>query len=136
MVYSGIRHASERTPLTQQYRSSQLAKRVLELKNEGNKCFAKKEYTKAVEQYDAAIKLLPDGGDKADLLCNKAACFYQTKRCAYVWLVCMSRRWRRRGRMHADGRHGDSWWWWEPPTMPGFEGACAPMGVPQIDAWA
>ena len=47
------------------------------LKNEGNKNFAERDYTKAIEQYDEAMKILPDAApERADLLCNKAACFY------------------------------------------------------------
>jgi len=55
------------------------------MKNEGNKCFAKREYSKAIEQYDEAMALLPaTAAEKADLLCNKAASLYQMKRCAYM----------------------------------------------------
>lgn len=60
----------------------QVVEQVTAIKNEANKLFAKKEYLKAIEQYDAAGKLLPEGaGERADLLCNKAACYYQMKRC-------------------------------------------------------
>lgn len=55
----------------------EVAQKVTALKNEGNKMFAERDYTKAVEQYEEAMKLLPDGSaERADLLCNKAACFY------------------------------------------------------------
>jgi hypothetical protein len=53
------------------------------LVNDGNKAFAKREDTKALESFGAAAKALPEAAaDKANLLCNKAACYYQLKRCA------------------------------------------------------
>jgi hypothetical protein len=53
----------------------QVAKKVLDLKAEGNKMFAGKEWSKAIEQYEAAMKMLPAGhAERSDLLCNKAAC--------------------------------------------------------------
>lgn len=51
--------------------------KAMELKNEGNRMFAQRDYPKAIEQYDEAMKILPDGSiERADLLCNKAACYY------------------------------------------------------------
>jgi tetratricopeptide (TPR) repeat protein len=53
---------------------------VSELKSEGNKLFAAKDWSKAIESYESALKLLPGAGsaaaapERADLLCNKAAC--------------------------------------------------------------
>ena len=62
--------------------------KVAEIKSEANKLFAKKEYLKAIEFYDEAGKLLPEGAlEKADLLCNKAACYYQMKRCVHGLLM-------------------------------------------------
>lgn len=59
----------------------QVSSQVVALKNEGNKLFAKRDYTKALEQYEQAVKLLPEGAtETVELLCNKAACFYQMKR--------------------------------------------------------
>jgi tetratricopeptide (TPR) repeat protein len=67
----------------------QVVEQVTAIKNEANKLFAKKEYLKAIEQYDSAGKLLPDGaGERADLLCNKAACYYQMKRCVTRSALC------------------------------------------------
>jgi tetratricopeptide (TPR) repeat protein len=63
-------------------RSPQTAKKIGELKMEAGKLFVGKDYGKAVDAYDRAIKLLPDSTDKADLFSNKAACFYQQKKCA------------------------------------------------------
>eukprot|EP00883_Tetradesmus_obliquus_P013314 jgi/Sobl393_1/6252/SZX77005.1 len=52
-------------------------KEALDLKNDGNRMFAQRDYAKAIQQYDAALKILPEGStERADLLCNKAACFY------------------------------------------------------------
>lgn len=49
-----------------------------EIKSEGNKLFAAKDWARAIEAYESAIKLLPAGAggalERADLLCNKAAC--------------------------------------------------------------
>jgi tetratricopeptide (TPR) repeat protein len=62
---------------------------VAEIKSEANKLFAKKEYLKAIEYYDEAGRLLPEGAvEKADLLCNKAACYYQMKRCVQLCSIC------------------------------------------------
>lgn len=56
---------------------AQVVQQVTTLKNEGNKLFAERDYSKAIEQYEQALKMLPDGSaERADLLCNKAACFY------------------------------------------------------------
>jgi tetratricopeptide (TPR) repeat protein len=64
---------------------------VADLKNTGNKLFAEKDYGEAMKQYDAALSQLPDGAsDRADLLCNKAACFYALNRCdccMMCWVV-------------------------------------------------
>lgn len=50
-----------------------------EIKSEGNKLFAAKDWARAIEAYESAMKLLPAGAgvaaaERADLLCNKAAC--------------------------------------------------------------
>lgn len=45
---------------------------------QGNNQFAGREYQKAIETYDKAIKLLPDASaEKADIFSNKAACYLQ-----------------------------------------------------------
>jgi hypothetical protein len=52
-----------------------VSKKVLELKAEGNRMFAGKEWSKAIEQYESAMKMLPARhAERCDLLCNKAAC--------------------------------------------------------------
>jgi tetratricopeptide (TPR) repeat protein len=62
---------------------AQTAKKIAELRAEASVSFLAKEYSKAVDAYEKAIKLLPDSAaDKADLFSNKAACYYQQKRCA------------------------------------------------------
>ena len=59
----------------------QVVQKVTELRSDAAKLFAKKEYAKAIEQYEAAIKLLPEAAaERTDLFSNKAACFYQLKR--------------------------------------------------------
>lgn len=61
---------------------AQVESKVRTLKVEGTQAFAKKDYTKALECYERAAKLLPDGAaDKVDLLSNKAACYMQQKKC-------------------------------------------------------
>jgi tetratricopeptide (TPR) repeat protein len=55
--------------------------KVTALKNEGNKCFAKRDYESALEQYETAAQLLPEAApERVDLICNRAACYYQMKR--------------------------------------------------------
>ncbi|KAF6253087.1 hypothetical protein COO60DRAFT_1703978 [Scenedesmus sp. NREL 46B-D3] len=66
-----------KSPSSKPAEVSATPKEALDLKNDGNRMFAQREYTKAIEQYDAAMKILPNGStERADLLCNKAACFY------------------------------------------------------------
>ena len=53
------------------------------LKEEGNKLFGRKEYQKALEAYDKALKAAPDNaGDQALLHSNKAACYMMFSKCA------------------------------------------------------
>lgn len=53
----------------------EVAKKVSDLKSQGNKMFAQKDWAKAIEQYESAMKMLPAGhAERGDLLCNKAAC--------------------------------------------------------------
>jgi hypothetical protein len=59
----------------------QVATKVGALKSEGNKCFTRRDYVRALEQYEQASKLLPDGApERVELHNNKAACFYQLRR--------------------------------------------------------
>lgn len=59
----------------------QVLNEVEELKNKGNLLFAGKEYQKALEVYEKAIKLLPEGAsEKTDLFSNRGACYMQMKR--------------------------------------------------------
>jgi tetratricopeptide (TPR) repeat protein len=54
---------------------------VAGLKDEGNKLFGRKEYTKAFEAYEKALKMLPEGHSEAVLLhSNKAACSMMLKK--------------------------------------------------------
>jgi len=55
--------------------------KVAKIRDDGNKAFAKRDYAGAAKCFDDASKLLPESAsEKVDLLCNKAACFYQLKR--------------------------------------------------------
>lgn len=56
------------------------AKRLNELKSEGNNCFARGDYNKALSVYEEAVKLLGNAQEKADFLNNRAACFIGLKR--------------------------------------------------------
>jgi hypothetical protein len=48
---------------------------VSALKAEGNNLFAQKDWARAIESYEQAMKMLPQGhSERSDLLCNKAAC--------------------------------------------------------------
>jgi hypothetical protein len=59
----------------------QVLAKVAKVRDEGNKAFTKRDYLAASKFFDEASKLLPEtAGEKVDLLCNKAACFYQLKR--------------------------------------------------------
>eukprot|EP00210_Caulerpa_lentillifera_P005134 g4906.t1 len=59
----------------------ELATEVAELKRSGNNQFAERDYEKALETYDKAIKKLPElSTEKADIQSNKAACYLQMKR--------------------------------------------------------
>lgn len=61
----------------------ELATQFNEVKSKGNKLFANGEHSKAIDVYDKALKLLPEGtngGERADLLSNKAACYIKMKR--------------------------------------------------------
>lgn len=59
----------------------QTVKRVGQLKAEGAQCFAQGNFTKALEVYADAIKLLPGSAqEKAEFYNNKAACFIGLKR--------------------------------------------------------
>lgn len=60
-----------------------LSGQVAELKDQGNKLFGGKEYIKAFELYDKAIRLLPAKHAESVLLhSNKAACSMMLKKCA------------------------------------------------------
>ena len=51
---------------------------VVKLREEANKLFGRKEYLKALESYDKALKAIPEDGsteDRALLHSNKAACY-------------------------------------------------------------
>jgi tetratricopeptide (TPR) repeat protein len=43
------------------YATQAFLKRAHELKDEGNKCFQAKEYAAALEKYEQALKLAPEG---------------------------------------------------------------------------
>ena len=57
---------------------------MLKLKEEGNRLFGRKEYQKALESYDRALKVVNVEAreDLALLHSNKAACFMMFQRCA------------------------------------------------------
>lgn len=57
---------------------------VQKLRDEGNKHFGRKDYQKALEAYDRALKASDKASDKAEaplLHSNKAACFMMLQRC-------------------------------------------------------
>lgn len=61
--------------------SEALSSQVADLKDQGNKLFGGKEYTKAFETYDKAIRLLPaKHSDSVLLHSNKAACSMMLKK--------------------------------------------------------
>lgn len=61
------------------------------LRDEGNKFFGKKEYTKAFECYDKALKSIQAGHpDKPLLHSNKAACHMMGKRYILPTVTCGS----------------------------------------------
>lgn len=54
---------------------------VQKLKDEGNKYFGRKEYQKALDAYDKALKASDNSATEAPLLhSNKAACFMMMQR--------------------------------------------------------
>ena len=54
---------------------------VQKIKEEGNKLFGRKEYQKALESYDRALKACGDSTTEAPLLhSNKAACYMMQQR--------------------------------------------------------
>lgn len=58
---------------------------ALKLREEANKYFGRKEYVKALEAYERALKVTPEEGsteDRALLHSNKAACFMMQQKCA------------------------------------------------------
>lgn len=57
------------------------AQQLKELRKEGNDLFGRKEYQKALESYDKALKLVIDNSqEKALLHSNKAACYMMFKK--------------------------------------------------------
>ncbi len=65
---------------------------VAGLKDEGNKLFGRKEYSKAFDAYERALKMLPEGHTEAVLLhSNKAACSMMLKKfvsCSLIRMRC------------------------------------------------
>jgi hypothetical protein len=58
----------------------QVLSQVAELKDKASKSFVGRDYAAALGSYDEALALLPGAAaDRVDLLCNKAACYYQMK---------------------------------------------------------
>ena len=63
---------------------------TLRLAIQGNNQFAEREYQKALDTYDKAVKMLPDAStEKADILCNKAACYIQVSSCSAAHVLSM-----------------------------------------------
>ena len=55
------------------------------LKEEASKCFGRKDYSKALEAYEAALKATGEEStpeDRALLHSNKAACYLMQQKCA------------------------------------------------------
>lgn len=69
----------------------EVEQQLQEISKEATKLFVSKEYAKAVELYDKAIKLAPESSaEKAEALSNKAACFLQQKRYKEAVKECTS----------------------------------------------
>ena len=66
---------------------------MLKLKDEGNRLFGRKEYQKALEAYERALKQAsPEAKEEIALLhSNKAACFMMNQRCALCLHIPSSR---------------------------------------------
>ena len=65
---------------------------MLKLKDEGNRLFGRKEYQKALEAYDRALRMT--GADARDDLAllhsNKAACYMMFQRCSHTYATLFS----------------------------------------------
>ncbi|GBF87664.1 hypothetical protein Rsub_00375 [Raphidocelis subcapitata] len=58
----------------------QVLSQVADLKDKASKFFVSRDYAGALRSYEEALALLPGAAaDRVDLLCNKAACYYQMK---------------------------------------------------------
>ena len=54
----------------------QVVQKTTELTSEAGRSFVGKEYAKALELYDQAVKLVPEGsGEKAELCLKRAYCY-------------------------------------------------------------
>ena len=76
-----LKRSGESRPLTTSLSSEPLILALLTTLRsviQGNNQFAEREYQKALDTYDKAVKMLPEASaEKADILCNKAACYIQ-----------------------------------------------------------
>ena len=61
--------------------SEDILGQVEALKSEGNKLFASKKYSDALEVFRKGIEALPEdaNAERVDLICNCAACYMQMK---------------------------------------------------------
>jgi hypothetical protein len=96
----------------------QVAKKVSDLKSQGNKMFAQKDWAKAIEQYESAMKMLPAGhAERGDLLCNKAACLMGLNRyCVFLGWVGVGAgvlvvSTGTAGAVHLAAAKHAVWWW-------------------------
>lgn len=67
----------------------QVALELSKLKDEGDRLFGRKEYQKALDAYDRALKrAVPEGKDERALLhANKAACYLMFQRCGALGML-------------------------------------------------
>ena len=56
------------------------------LKEEASKCFGRKDYPKALEAYEAALKAMDEDASNS----NKAACYLMQQKCASLPVHCES----------------------------------------------
>ncbi|GIL98935.1 hypothetical protein Vretimale_4252, partial [Volvox reticuliferus] len=91
MAKKGKSSPSKAAPAAPANVEPEIAKKIVELKTEGNNSFARGDFQKALTTYDDAIKLLPTGApERADFHNNKAACYIGQKRFKEAVKECTS----------------------------------------------
>ncbi|GIL43557.1 hypothetical protein Vafri_1256 [Volvox africanus] len=91
MAKKGKSSPSKAAPAAPANVEPEIAKKIVELKTEGNNSFARGDFQKALTTYDEAIKLLPSAApERADFHNNKAACYIGQKRYKEAVKECTS----------------------------------------------